>query len=236
MVQSAMAFTVRPMKPSDMKQVLEVERNAFPTLWPPTPFKRELRNKLAKYIVAIQERPSIVSLQRGSNGQGLAGDSTVGVALGPRSNGGWRWWTAGLRRLLPSGMGVDFSNHDFIVGYLGMWFMVEDAHIVAVGVKEPRRRQGVGELLIIRSIEIASEWGARYITLEVRVSNKAAQTLYEKYGFKIEGVRKRYYSDDQEDAYIMTTDAIGTEGYQREFQHLKRLHIEKWGEPLPAKG
>ena len=60
-------------------------------------------------------------------------------------------------------------------------------------------------------------WGSRYITLEVRVSNRGAQSLYDKYGFKKVGVRKRYYLDNNEDAYIMTTDSILTPRVQGSF-------------------
>ncbi|MFQ5875628.1 MAG: ribosomal protein S18-alanine N-acetyltransferase, partial [Dehalococcoidia bacterium] len=125
-------------------------------------------------------------------------------------------------------------SKDFIVGYLGIWSMVDDAHIVAVGVREPHRRHGVGEFLLIRAIEIGMEGGVRSITLEVRVSNYAAQALYEKYGFKKMGVRKRYYTDNHEDAYIMTTDPIGTESYQTEFKRLKMIYTRKWGASLSA--
>ena len=238
MGQMAWAFTVRQMRLSDIKQVLEVERDAFPTLRPPTPFKREIKNKLSRYIVAVQEPFSGISTLEGpvSPQPTLPGDLPARVTSESHLNGGWHRWISDLRRLLSSRVGDDPASHDFIVGYLGLWFMVDDAHIVSVGVREPYRRLGVGELLVIRAIEIASERGARSLTLEVRVSNYVAQDLYLKYGFKKTGTRKRYYSDNQEDAYIMTTDSIDTEGYQREFQRLKTLHTRKWGEPLAAGG
>ena len=78
--------------------------------------------------------------------------------------------------------------------------------------------------------------GLRSITLEVRVSNLAAQALYEKYGFKKVGVRKRYYTDNNEDAYVMNTDPIGTEEYQSRFERLKESHFHRLAMQLAPEG
>ena len=203
-------FHIRPMSSLDSRQLVEVERDAFPTLWPPTSFKRELNNKLAIYLTAVAledvseldeavpEEPATPSL--------LARLSTI------------------LRRLLP--VGPEASNGDYLLGYIGLWQVVDDAHVVSIGVRTPFRRHGVGEALLIRAIETAMGWGSRYVTLEVRVSNRGAQALYDKYGFKRAGVRKRYYLDNNEDAYIMTTDSILSAEYKENFAKLKRLHAQ----------
>ena len=68
------------------------------------------------------------------------------------------------------------------------------------------------------------------MTLEARVSNFIAQNLYEKYGFKSVGIRKGYYSDNREDAVIMTTDSIHTEEYQDMFEGLREVYRSRWGE------
>jgi hypothetical protein len=70
------------------------------------------------------------------------------------------------------------------------------------------RRQGIGERLILALLDLARTRGAHEATLEVRPSNIPARRLYEKYGFKVVGVRPRYYSDDNEDALIMTTESL----------------------------
>jgi hypothetical protein len=72
----------------------------------------------------------------------------------------------------------------------------------------PWRRQGIGERLLLALLDLAAARGAHEATLEVRPSNLPARRLYEKYGFKVVGVRPRYYSDNNEDALIMTTDAL----------------------------
>lgn len=88
-----------------------------------------------------------------------------------------------------------------IVGFAGIWFSVDDAHITNIVVRKDFRNNGIGSLLLERLIELAKCKTA--LTLEVNVKNKIAQKLYLKYGFEILGIRKKYY-DGIEDAYIMT--------------------------------
>jgi len=95
-----------------------------------------------------------------------------------------------------------------VVGYAGLWLMVDEAHITTFAVAPDRRRQGVGEHLLLELLRIAESVGAAVATLEVRVSNLPARRLYEKYGFRPVGVRPRYYTDNNEDALIMTTSEL----------------------------
>ena len=95
-----------------------------------------------------------------------------------------------------------------VVGYAGVWLMVDEAHITTFAVHPDWRRQGVGSRLLLALLVVAEELGADRMTLEVRVSNAAAQALYEAHGFAIAGRRERYYTDDGEDAYIMTTPRL----------------------------
>ena len=94
---------------------------------------------------------------------------------------------------------------DRIVAYGGMWLMVDEAHITTFAVHPAWRRQRLGERLLLAFLDLAKDRHAREATLEVRLSNLAARRLYEKYGFRPVGVRPRYYSDNNEDALIMTT-------------------------------
>jgi ribosomal-protein-alanine N-acetyltransferase len=102
-----------------------------------------------------------------------------------------------------------------ILGFAGMWLMFDEAHITTIGVRRALRGRGIGELMLVHLIDQAQEMGAKRLTLEVRVSNEVAQTLYRKYSFREEGVRKRYYSDDGEDALIMWSDRLDDPGFQR---------------------
>jgi ribosomal-protein-alanine N-acetyltransferase len=97
---------------------------------------------------------------------------------------------------------------DRVVGFAGIWLMVDDAHVTTFGVHPDWRRQGIGRQLLLNLAELSAAIGARRMTLEVRVSNEAAQALYRSFGFEVVGRRPRYYTDDGEDALIMTTPEL----------------------------
>ena len=97
---------------------------------------------------------------------------------------------------------------DRIVGYAGLWLMVDEAHITTFAVHPDQRRLRIGERLLQRLFEIAVVMNGEWLTLEVRASNLPAQKLYEKYGFRRAGVRRRYYSDNNEDALILWTERL----------------------------
>jgi ribosomal-protein-alanine N-acetyltransferase len=104
---------------------------------------------------------------------------------------------------------------DDIVGFAGMWMMVDQAHITTFAVDPKWRRKGIGSQMVVALLQMARPLGARQATLEVRLSNLAARHLYEKFGFRPVGIRPRYYSDNGEDALIMTTDALDSEDMRK---------------------
>lgn len=97
---------------------------------------------------------------------------------------------------------------DRVVGFAGIWMMVDEAHITTFGVHPDWRRQAIGRQLLLNLAEISIAIGARRMTLEVRESNEVAQALYAAFGFEVLGRRHAYYTDDGEDALIMTTPAL----------------------------
>jgi len=120
------------------------------------------------------------------------------------------------------------SGGQEVVGYAGLWFVLDEAHLIAIAVKEEHRNEGIGHCLLFAAMDEARAHASTLMTLEVRVSNKNAHALYEKFGFKRVGVRKGYYSDNHEDAFLMTVEPIDSE------EHLQRLSIlraEKPGYP-----
>lgn len=94
------------------------------------------------------------------------------------------------------------------VGYGGLWLMVDEAHITTFAVLPEWRRRGIGGRLMDALMVVAGDLGARVVTLEVRLSNRPARALYAQFGFRPVGVRPRYYSDNGEDALIMTTEPL----------------------------
>lgn len=90
-----------------------------------------------------------------------------------------------------------------LIGYGGMWIIMDEAHVTNIAVRSDVRGQGLGNLLLGELQRTAVQYGAERMTLEVRASNERAQRLYRKHGFQSSGIRPRYYSDNDEDAIIM---------------------------------
>lgn len=139
---------IEPMTPSDLPEVLAIEKASFPTPWSRHAFIGELtQNTSAKYIVA-------------------------------------RW------------LGQ-------VIGYAGMWIITDEAHVTNIAVHPGWRRRRVGDGLLLALESEAVRHGCVDITLEVRRSNHGAQRLYAKHGFEPRGLRRGYYTDNNEDAIIM---------------------------------
>ena len=119
---------------------------------------------------------------------------------------------------------------DAVAAYGGMWLMVDEAHITTFAVDPAWRRQGIGERLLLAFLDLAVDRGAHEATLEVRLSNLAARRLYEKYGFRPVGLRPNYYSDDHEDALIMTTEPLAERTMQ---DRIARLRAAVDARPVP---
>ncbi len=110
---------------------------------------------------------------------------------------------------------------DHIVGYAGLWLSLDEAHITTFAVLPDHRRRKIGERMLLSLFERAEKLGAEWLTLEVRASNLPAQRLYEKYGFRSAGIRRRYYSDNNEDAIIMWTERLRDRGVRERVAMLR---------------
>ena len=217
----SMLFALRPLEERDLAQSAEIEREAFPALFPPTSFGRELKNRMARYLVAWRRDDIVEGGMLAPRAPDRAPEDDRKPLFGRLVDGARSFWPWRYAALEP--------GQQFLVGFAGTWYMRDEAHIVSVGVKRDYRGHGIGELLLIGAIEQAMARRARVVTLEVRVSNDVARNLYGKYGFSERGIRKGYYTDNREDAVIMTTDPIGLPRYPREFRKLVQAHEERWG-------
>lgn len=95
------------------------------------------------------------------------------------------------------------ETEEGIVGYCGMWLVMDEAHVTNIAIHPDHRGKKLGGGLMEAAIKVAKAQGAVLMTLEARVSNTVAQNLYRKLGFKNGGIRKRYYTDNYEDAIVM---------------------------------
>jgi ribosomal-protein-alanine N-acetyltransferase len=200
---TATRYYVRPMTEADISQVADIEGESFPTTWPRTAYKRELSNRLARYLVLVDRTHPAVE---------PPAKPPRRFALGPF-----------FRQREESA-----PTTDYVVGYVGVWLMVDEAHIVAIAVREVYRRRSLGERLLADAIDLALDNKQQSVTLEVRRSNLSAQALYEKYRFLKVGVRKRYYSDNHEDALIMSTPPIQHENYIEHLAYLREALERRW--------
>ena len=98
---------------------------------------------------------------------------------------------------------IVLEEENQIIGYCGTWVVIDEAHVTNVAIMPGYRGKKLGEALMTKLMSVARELGARSMTLEVRVTNHVAQSLYRKLGFQNGGFRKNYYSDIQEDALVM---------------------------------
>ncbi|MBW3622739.1 MAG: ribosomal protein S18-alanine N-acetyltransferase [Armatimonadetes bacterium] len=104
-----------------------------------------------------------------------------------------------------------------VIGFAGMWVIMDEAHVTTIGVLPEHRRRKIGERLLVRLIEIARSLGARRATLEVRKSNTAALRLYEKYAFTGAAIRRGYYTDTGEDAIVMWVNDLWSPEFEAAF-------------------
>ncbi len=138
---------LEPLKKKYLDQILEIENESFSIPWSRNSFEKELDNKLAVYVVCV-------------------------------------------------------DDDENVLGYGGMWHVVTEGYITNIAVSSKHRRNGIGDKIVKELIRIGKEKEMIGVTLEVRVSNDAAISLYKKNGFKLSGRRKEYY-ENKEDAYIM---------------------------------
>jgi ribosomal-protein-alanine N-acetyltransferase len=201
-----MPYVIEPMQLADVPEVSEVEKQCFAAPWPPSAYRRELRNpQVNRYVVA-----------RWVHASARRHPPTVW----PPADSPWR---ARLGRLLPGLFPpIEVPANPYpIAGFAGLWLMGDEAHVTTIGVAPAHRGRRVGELLFLTMIDLALQMRANWLTLEVRVSNAVAQNLYHKYGLQIAGTRKHYYSDDGEDAYLMWSDPLQSPVFQERLRTLR---------------
>ena len=205
------------MTQDDVPEVSRVERRCFANPWPASAYRRELQNPAQNFYVVVREtRGTMLGAvqEAGERGESRLDQETPPVKSVPR------------RALLPIGLGrradTNGTERAVIVGFAGMWLAFDEAHVTTIGVEPAHRGRGLGELLLLCMFDEAMARGANWLTLEVRVTNAAAQALYRKYGFTTHGTRKRYYSDNNEDALIMWSPALSDSLFRSTLESRRR--------------
>jgi ribosomal-protein-alanine N-acetyltransferase len=214
-------YLIEPMQVRHIPAVSAIERDSFLTSWSGSAYRREIeRNQMAYYVVAKRSALAGPPLRERRF-------PITGVDSTDESDGLFARLARLLRGDARSFAPEEAAELEAIVGYSGMWLMVDQAHITTIAVDPPYRSQGVGELLLVTLLDRACEVGASEATLECRVSNHIAQALYRKYTFREAGIRKRYYSDDGEDAVIMTSEALTSRTFEEVLARNRRMLLER---------
>lgn len=223
----ATAFVIEAMRVEHIPTVSAIEKLSFPQPWPQNAYRREiLENRMAHYVVARRLGDGYSEPATGASKQQSSADAdksqlNQGDLIGR------------LSRFLRSADTPRSPQLDeelrSIVGYAGIWVMTDEAHVTTIASAPAMRGRGVGEFLLVALIRRGMEVGARWMTLEVRASNSVAQHLYRKYTFKEMGVRRRYYSDNGEDALVMWTDALDSDSFRTALDQNEHKLAERLG-------
>lgn len=145
---------------------------------------------------------------------------------------GTRWHPTSFQRELANPNSIHFVARlgTKAVGFFGYWLIIEEAHITSVAVLPQYRRMKIAQFLLLKLMEDCIKKNVKWATLEVKETNIPAQELYKKFGFTIYGKRKRYYQDDDTDAFVLWTDDINTPKYRELLDVLKDEII--WLNPI----
>ena len=236
-------IAIRPLTAADVRQARRLERAAYGSSSPRTPFERELRNGLASYLVAVAvahgdavgsvgpadgAREAVGSVAQSdagacvtpAYGEGSSGESGVGPSKGLI---GW------LRRLFaPAEEGPP------VLGFAGVWYTHEQLHLVTIAVDPEQQGRGIGQALVLAVCDLAIEAGLDSIALEVRDSNARALRLYEHFGFRRGGRLRAYYSDNGEDAVVMLLDGLAAREEPAALARARASHAQRHGDRFEA--
>ncbi len=178
----ATRITLRDMTRGDIRVVRRIESAAYEDAWPARAFTAELANAFARYRVAIEE--------------------PAGAPITPPARGPIAVLRQRLARLAGRGGGGR------IVGFMGVWYMQDQMHLVTIAVEPGHQGQGIGARLLLDCLDLAREAELPEIVLEVRVGNTRARELYERIGFHRVGTLLAYYKDNDEDAHVMLSGRL----------------------------
>ena len=168
-----MSLTLRYMRNSDVPRVMDIETASFTPSWGEHSFHFEIEQSRVSYMLVVTE-----TLQRPT--QGLR-----------------RWWDS-MR-----GVADSQEEGEHVVSFGGLWHIEDEGHISTIASHPQHRGRHFGEIALAGMVQQAMRRRAKYMVLEVRVSNTVAQKLYLKYGFQVTAVKRAYYQNNKEDAYDM---------------------------------
>jgi [ribosomal protein S18]-alanine N-acetyltransferase len=201
---AAVQFGIERMRLEHIPAVSAIEQASFSQPWPARAYRKEIQQNRSAYYYVVRRLDA-----QAFEPAELGLDQATGEPDGSLVDRFTRLFRSSQEAAEPD------SQDELcrVVGYAGLWLMADEAHVTTIAVHPKYRGEGIGELLLLHMIDTARAIPARWLTLEVRRSNEVAQALYRKYTFKEMGVRRRYYSDNGEDAVVMWTDPIDSKPF-----------------------
>lgn len=181
------------MAPADLPQARRVEHAAYGHANPRTPFERELGNGLAQYLVIVEPRQDRAP--------------SAAAPGGP---------FAALRRWLSR------PPAEAVCGFAGVWFTVDQLHLVTIAVEPGWQVRGLATRLLLRCFDLARDAQLASVALEVRASNMRAQRLYQRFGFTPAGTLRGYYVDNGEDALVMLSGPLDSPVERARIEAIRR--------------
>ena len=203
-------LNIDQMQLTDIDEVSRIERRSFSNPWPMAAYRRELRRPEQNAYFVLRATPQISSSEHRQSRSRF------------------------LESLLPGRRGEPNFEEPHLAGYVGMWQLYDETHVTTIAVDTHYRGRGYGELLLVTAFAEAIKRGSVWLSLEVRVSNEPAQSLYRKYGMTVYGLRPGYYTDNNEDALVMWSRSLRDATYIAELQQVREgLHTRIDGIMIP---
>ncbi len=165
---------LKPLTAEQLSAVVELDKLCFGELWTLDGYKRELESPNSDLLIMVRGQSSAIAQELSSCEFSASNNATFPP-----------------------------DNVETIVGLCCLWAILEEAHITILAVHPEYRGLGLGQAMLYALLKSAWERGLEWATLEVRTSNQAARSLYEKFGFEEVGRRRHYYKDTGEDALIL---------------------------------
>lgn len=213
-----MYYFIEPMSVEDIEHVQHIDRESFPNPWSATTYQRELGDSAHNRYIVVRATPTPPPPSQAAP---LAHAAYHPSAL-LRQVFGLLYTSIHKQNGTSPHPHIPTPIKEPIVGHGGFVTVLDEAHITLVAVAPAYRGLGIGELLLNGLIDLAFAMNMTTMTLEVRRSNVVAQNLYQKYGFALVGERRHYYTDNREDALIMTSEPLQDSQFQA------RLRQHRW--------
>jgi len=216
---------LQPLKAEQLPAVVKLDQLCFGGHWTLDGYRRELESSSSHFLTVCLGSASLDSPSQSNYDLEIPNNSQSAQLTSPQSNS-LNSPTSGV------GTHTALETPSKLIGLGCFWSILEEAHITLLAVNPEYQNKGLGKLLFYGLLYLAHQQGLERATLEVRVSNQTALSLYKKFGFEEVGKRRRYYQDTGEDALILWRNHLETAEFKKilmAWQQEIKANLEKSG-------